>query len=241
MTSGEPSPPRRRAGNPVTTYFPALTLLTVAAVLGLGPWDYAPPIPPPTPVPAWATQTDTVYHPTLKPVAHFANRTFECSTCHSKYRSDTTRPPMLYMHDNIVLEHGLNDRCLNCHNNENRNALVDDWGRQVPYDEPYLLCRKCHGPVYRDWLHGSHGRTSGYWDTRKGEKVRAICLQCHNPHQPPFPPIQAAPGPNTLRMGDRTHSEADEKVHHPLRVYRQGDTEGVLRLERPVPRPVEEP
>jgi predicted CXXCH cytochrome family protein len=80
-------------------------------------------------------------------------------------------------------------------------------GQAIPYDQPQLLCAKCHGPVYRDWQHGSHGRTNGYWNASMGPMERRKCTECHDPHQPPFPPMTPAPGPHTLRMGNQSPAE----------------------------------
>jgi hypothetical protein len=197
-----------------------LTLFALAATLGLDPWHFASPVAPATAVPAWATDPATVRHPELKPEIELAGFTYRCSDCHGLFSSppETTRP--LTQHRDIKLKHGINTRCFNCHHRTNRDALVDDWGREIPMDQPQLVCAKCHGPVYRDWLHGSHGRTNGYWDTRAGPQVRVTCVRCHDPHQPPFPPMHPAPGPHTLRMGDQSFPAEPETVANPLRIYR---------------------
>ena len=89
----------------------------------------------------------------------------------------------------------MNTRCFNCHNRTNRDTFVDDAGGEIPWNQPPLLCGKCHGPVYRDWQHGSHGRTNGYWDKTRGPQERRKCVECHDPHRPPFAPMVPAPGP----------------------------------------------
>jgi hypothetical protein len=96
-------------------------------------------------------------------------------------------------------------------------VFVDDFGGEIPWDQPQRVCAKCHGPVYRDWQHGSHGRTNGYWDARRGVQTRRRCIECHDPHQPPFPPLSPAPGPNTLRMGSR-HAGRHVAAPDPLRL-----------------------
>ena len=60
------------------------------------------------------------------------------------------------------------------------------------------LCGSCHGPTYRDWEAGVHGRTGGYWDRSLGPINRQICVDCHNPHHPKIPPRKPAPGPHPL-------------------------------------------
>ena len=131
----------------------------------------------------------------------------------------------LMEHREIVLRHGINDRCLNCHHPDGRDAFVDGQGREIPYDQPQLLCAKCHGPVYRDWQRGVHGRSNGYWDTARGPMTRKKCIECHDPHQPPFPPMRPAPPPNTLRMGSRSPAER-EFTENPLRIHDQPDEHG---------------
>jgi hypothetical protein len=197
-----------------------LALFALAATLGVDPWHFASPVAPATAVPAWAADPATVRQPKLKPEIELAGFTYGCSDCHRLFRSPPETTRSLTQHRDIELKHGINTRCFNCHHLTNRDALVDDWGREIPMNEPQLVCAKCHGPVYRDWLHGSHGRTNGYWDTQQGPQVRVKCIRCHDPHQPPFPPMHPAPGPHTLRMGKQSFPAEREAVENPLRIYR---------------------
>ena len=152
--------------------------------------------------------------------------TYRCSECHRiiASRGDTQRSPT--QHLEIVLEHGINTSCVNCHHPTNRDVFVDDFGNEIPWDQPQLVCAKCHGPVYRDWQNGSHGRTNGYWDTRQGTQTRRRCIECHDPHRPPFPVMHPAAPPNTLRMGPQ-HLGSDQQEHQPLK----------LRVARPAKNP----
>ena len=59
-----------------------------------------------------------------------------------------------------------------------------------------MLCAKCHGTHYRDWLSGAHGRRTGHWDTAKGGPKQTVCIACHNPHWPVFKALKAAPAPH---------------------------------------------
>jgi hypothetical protein len=95
-------------------------------------------------------------------------------------------------------------------------------GTEIPFDQPQLLCANCHGPVYRDWQHGSHGRSNGYWDASRGPMTRRKCIECHDPHQPPFPPMKPAPPPNTLRLVEMAPPE-HVPAESPLRVYERSD------------------
>ena len=129
-----------------------------------------------------------------------------CMDCHRTFPPREDPPVALLQHKHIVLDHGINSRCSDCHYPVDRNRLKMHDGTVVGYDEVVKLCSKCHGPTYRDWQHGAHGRTNGYWDSTAGEQIRLKCTECHDPHMPRVPamdPIQPLPGPHTLRMGDQ--------------------------------------
>lgn len=117
--------------------------------------------------------------------------TYNCMECHKllkqpKWHYD--RP--MVEHKDIELQHGNNRFCLNCHHPTNRNAFVDYDGSEIKQADVVLLCAKCHGPTYRDWEAGVHGRQNGYWDQQKGESTRLRCIQCHDPHHPEFQPMK---------------------------------------------------
>jgi len=192
-------------------------LLAFAGVLALDPLPFRDPVPAATPIPARATDPTPVRRPSVEPRYTVGAFTYRCSDCHRIIPSteETGRRPV--QHLEIDLEHGINTRCFNCHHPTNRDAFVDDFGDEIPWDQPQLLCAKCHGPVYRDWQNGSHGRTNGYWDKTKGPRVRRKCIECHDPHRPPFPSLEPAPGPHTLRMGPQEHGPHGRN-HDPLRL-----------------------
>ena len=197
-----------------------VVLLALAAVLWRGPWEFDSPVTPPVRVPTWATHTAPIRTPKLAPEIELAGFRYQCNDCHRLFRSPAETDRRLAQHTDIVLKHGINTRCFNCHHRDNRNAFVDDAGGEIPYDQPQLLCARCHGTVYRDWQHGVHGRTNGYWAPAQGPAARLRCIQCHDPHEPPFPPMVPAPGPRTLRMGV-PGAPAHDGTHNPLRVYRR--------------------
>jgi hypothetical protein len=104
-------------------------------------------------------------------------------------------------HKDLVMGHGTHNRnnnCYNCHSETNLTQLQTRDGRAVELTESPKLCGSCHGPTYRDWEAGVHGRTSGYWKRDMGDIQRKVCTSCHNPHSPKFPPRHPAPGPNPL-------------------------------------------
>src|SRR5215831_17257641 len=127
----------------------------------------------------------------------------ECYACHEK-----SKPPKLKFnaegdvvlpkeHDDIVMGHGRhhrNNNCYNCHDENNLEELQTRDGRHLKLADSPALCGSCHGPTYRDWEAGVHGRTSGYWKRELGAIDRKVCTSCHNPHSPPFPSRAPAPG-----------------------------------------------
>jgi hypothetical protein len=203
------------------TLWVPLTLLACAVVLVLDPVPFVNPVPAAVPVPDWATNTNPVRQPKLKPEYLAAGFTYLCSDCHRIIPSPKETQRRLTQHTEVELNHGINTRCFNCHHPANRDSFVDDFGQEIPWNQPQLLCAKCHGPVYRDWQHGSHGRINGYWDLSRGLQTKRRCIECHDPHQPPFAPMKPAPGPNTLRMGPQG-PPAHEGRRDPLRVHSTG-------------------
>jgi hypothetical protein len=135
---------------------------------------------------------------------------FECYVCHEK-----EKPPVLRYdsehnliipeeHGNIVMAHGRHNRnnnCYNCHDEQNLERLQVRDGRELSFGDSTPLCGSCHGPTYRDWEAGAHGRTSGAWNRDPAAFKRQACVSCHNPHSPKFPVRKPAPGPHPLRPG----------------------------------------
>ncbi len=196
------------------------TVLAVTAVLlGVAP-RYQSPVATHTPVPASATDATPVRRPNPSAVHTVGRFTYTCSECHRTLPEPHAAGGDFTKHEGLQLVHGINTRCLNCHHPVNREVFVDDFGEEIPWDQPQRLCSKCHGPVYRDWQHGSHGRINGYWDTAQGPLVRLRCIQCHDPHHPPFQPLSSAPAPGILR-GESPHTSEHVGVRNPLRLHHQ--------------------
>lgn len=112
-----------------------------------------------------------------------------CTTCHS------VRPPNMSnqrpsdldeFHTGMPFEHG-RLVCYSCHNPGNADTLRLADGRAVEYRQVMTLCGQCHGPQFRDYRRYSHGGVNGYWDLTRGGRVRANCIDCHDPHVPRFP------------------------------------------------------
>jgi len=130
-----------------------------------------------------------------------------CYACHDlkkavKLHLDTNDNVILpEEHKDLVIRHGRNDRnnqCFNCHDAANLELLRTRDGRQLKMEESTKLCASCHGPTYRDWEVGIHGRPSGYWDQQRGARTRQDCTSCHDPHGPAFPSLKPGPGPHPL-------------------------------------------
>ncbi|MCP3978870.1 MAG: hypothetical protein GY716_06005 [bacterium] len=144
-----------------------------------------------------------------------------CNSCHRLFppKDNDTAGEARLQHTHIALNHGINDRCRNCHSRGDRDRLVMRGGKRIGYDDVVQLCSNCHGPTYRDWMRGMHGRTNGYWDASRGESVRLGCTACHDPHNPRVPamdPLRPLPGPRSLRAEHRSEHVVVEELD-PLR------------------------
>jgi hypothetical protein len=193
------------------------------AFLGLAAWFiYAsPPATVPLADAATVSRSQIVPGPRrtasgVPPTTMVGGFSHNCNDCHRLF----TSPPMLrrelMQHEGILLNHGLNNRCFNCHDSRDRERLVLMDGSTLSFAETPRLCAQCHGTVYRDWQRGTHGKTLGSWDAASGRQRRLQCNECHDPHAPAYQPIPPLPGPNTLRMGDQSEFDGHAGRHVPL-------------------------
>lgn len=96
-------------------------------------------------------------------------------------------PRSLIMHTDLVpdatnLQHGGGAIwCLDCHNRDERDKLVDNFDNAISFNQPQKVCGSCHGSEYQDWRGGIHGKRIGEWAT-DGKKRWFTCTECHNPH-----------------------------------------------------------
>lgn len=136
---------------------------------------------------------------------------YKCSECHEDFTTLTRQQDLASEHSEIYdnFDHGINTRCINCHHQEDRNAYVDHDGGIIPASTPARLCAKCHGPTYRDWQKGAHGRVNGFWDPGKGEQTKVLCVQCHDPHSPSFKPMV----PDAKPLHSRLAKDGDDDHH----------------------------
>ncbi len=154
-----------------------------------------------------------------------------CMDCHKLFPARDIPPDQLLQHRHIVLDHGINNRCRNCHDAADRNRLVLASGESISYGEVVKLCAKCHGPTYHDWEGGMHGRTNGYWNRSRGKPIRLTCIECHDPHTPRVPAMDSMtplPRPNTLRLKrPEGHGQDFPEERDPLRRTLKHTREGM--------------
>lgn len=137
--------------------------------------------------------------------------TYNCMECHKLLKARWTFDRPMVEHKDITLAHGNNRFCLNCHHETNRNAFRDYDGSEIAQEDVVLLCAKCHGPTYRDWQAGVHGRQNGFWNKEMGESTKLRCIQCHDPHHPAFQSMKPLPPlhypPRAAGSSERVHTE----------------------------------
>ena len=146
----------------------------------------------------------------LIPVGSFYSDYFPCSDCHSELAPNPERRELVEMHDDIVFDHDSENRwCLACHYIDDRDSLVLAGGKRLGFDESYKLCGQCHGPKYRDWRLGIHGKRTGDWN---GQKQYFLCANCHDPHAPGIKAIEPMPPPRRPEQikTDTTHERSEE-------------------------------
>lgn len=140
---------------------------------------------------------------------------FDCYACHEKGKplliqyDENHKIVIPKEHDTIAMRHGRHERnnnCYNCHNEANLELLQPRDGRELKFAESSQLCGSCHGPTFRDWEAGVHGRVNGYWRADLGQKLRKDCVNCHDPHAPKFPGRKPAPAPHHLRADSNSKS-----------------------------------
>lgn len=212
-----PTPPPARRASSASGWLLAFGFVVVAGAL----IAFSRPVPIPIAPPATVDRARLVPGPVRRAMADPPRVMVEglqenCNACHQIFKSEHPAGASLSFHKDISLHHGLNDRCVNCHDPQDRERLVLRDGGTVPFSQAPQLCAQCHGTVFRDWQKGMHGKTLGSWVTGSEQQVRLNCNQCHDPHSPRYPPYTPLPGPNTLRMGDRDFHAGAHPSRSPL-------------------------
>jgi len=196
----------------------SLVFLGLAAAFLSNSWGHPPPLAPIPLVDAAFTNTATVRVSAAELIRTGGDTSgLQCNACHDpskpvKLKFDDKQNLILPTeHEDIVMGHGQHNRnnnCFNCHDETNLELLQTRDGRQLKIEESTPLCGSCHGPTYRDWERGIHGRTSGYWQRAAGPIKREDCVSCHNPHSPKFPSRAPAPPPHPLHGAPPTSTVA---------------------------------
>lgn len=136
-----------------------------------------------------------------------------CFLCHAYWvpiptTNKTSKPR--FAHANITLNHGSNDQCYNCHLISDRNKYVANDGSGIMPQLPEQLCSRCHGLIYNDWLHGTHGKRTGKWlAINDNDRQTYTCTECHDPHSPKFTYTTIAPAPTWPPKYIRTKLETE--------------------------------
>lgn len=151
----------------------------------------------------------------LIPVESITSVYFPCNDCHSELIPNAQRRELVEMHDDIIFNHDSENRwCLACHDQNQRDSLRLASGRLLGFNESYELCGQCHGPKYRDWKLGIHGKRTGEWN---GKKQYYLCVNCHDPHAPRFKSLQPMPPPTrpSLIKIDSIYEKAEQTSSSP--------------------------
>lgn len=144
-----------------------------------------------------------------------------CAACHPAAEEvdlewdDSDRLIIPAAHAQPPMRHGRfgrNNDCFNCHIPDKLDHLRTRQGQEFELKDSTLLCASCHGPAYREWEMGIHGRRSGYWLAGKGESKRLDCTGCHDPHSPAFPAMK--PGPHPYRTAATSPENAAKDHDH---------------------------
>lgn len=130
--------------------------------------------------------------PVLRASPPLSDDVFPCVDCHDASEEvDSTRRVLEDDHDTLELAHG-ELWCLSCHSPAHRDQLQLADGTLVEMTESWKLCTQCHGKKLADWRAGVHGKRTGHW---AGTSEYRTCIECHDPHAPPFKSLEPMPPP----------------------------------------------
>jgi len=176
-----------------------LALFSVRCSLAPGTGrDYASRSLPPEPAPV------------LLPAPEIDDEYMPCSDCHEK--GDPINREVRELedeHDEMDFGHG-DLWCLDCHDAGKQEMLRRSGGELVELEDSWRLCTQCHGKKLADWRAGVHGKRTGHW---WGPKEYRTCVVCHDPHSPPFKPIEPMPVPKRPEEITLEASAAKEIPH----------------------------
>jgi len=186
---------QKKRQNPDHTWWIAIVFLLMAASFIFDVWGDKKTIRENPLVEEEYYSTDLVREPFAEAKITQAGFKFNCNSCHDHVDSPETPRKLIAEHEDIFLDHEEVMTCYTCHSRENREKLTDIYGTEVAFEKSEDICRRCHGPRYRDWKLGIHGRPIGYWDKTNGKQKNATCVYCHDPHAPKFALMEPSPPP----------------------------------------------
>lgn len=131
---------------------------------------------------------------------------YPCSQCHQpSSASDSLQPGReqknLGIHEGMEFKHMPEVKdCFMCHGHKNRDKLVLLDAQSITHEQVPLLCGQCHGLKKGEWERGLHGRLEGNWQT---QKIKPICIECHDAHSPKFRKMKAVPPPAVPKLGKK--------------------------------------
>ncbi len=141
---------------------------------------------------------------------------YPCSQCHRPSASVGEAPLTPQgqrqgnLHRHLEFKHMPEVKdCFMCHGHQNPDTLVLLDGQAITQEQVPELCGQCHGLKKAEWERGLHGRLEGNWQT---QKIKPICIECHNAHKPKFPKLKAFPPPQVPKFGKKkgeSHHEMD--------------------------------
>lgn len=124
---------------------------------------------------------------------------FPCTECHEKLKPFRGKDPGETTHENLTFQHMEEIReCTFCHSIIDPDRLHLLNGERITFEQVPDLCSQCHGIRFNEWNMGLHGEESGTWN---GPRSSLSCTECHRPHSPGFPKMEAKRAPNFPRLG----------------------------------------
>ncbi|MCA9402279.1 MAG: hypothetical protein KC897_00735 [Candidatus Omnitrophica bacterium] len=203
-----------KARTTFTIWWVAIIFLVLAVTFAVDLWGTKRAVIEHEPVARRYFDPAPVRTPLTEPEYTYQGKLYRCNDCHATLEPSTIQKSHFSSHPDVILQHGANNHCQTCHNRNNMDMLVDLNRNDVPFTQSQRSCLQCHGPIYRDWERGLHGRMNDYWDEERGAVRRLTCVACHDPHQPAFAPMNPAPAPHMRQYRDIRESISTKDVDH---------------------------
>jgi len=124
-------------------------------------------------------------HTFLIPERKSQLQSYSCMECHTKPLTEMQKNNKSYKkaHWNISLNHANENtmNCISCHSGKNMDNLHSLTGKQIDFNNSYVVCSQCHTKQFDDWKGGAHGKRIGSWAP---PRASLTCVNCHDPHKP---------------------------------------------------------